>query len=154
MSSQYQTVAEIEAVVQGFETCSMDKDDFSHARHLTVALWYLHQNSIEEAADRMRAGLFKFLNHHQVPIAKYNETITLFWLKAVYSFSARQVDSGLPAAEQKLPAPTTDLVCLANKLAQSFSTSRLVFEYYSESLINSEKAKSSWLEPDLKALDF
>ena len=95
MAVHYQNIDEIEAVVRGFEGCSTGKDDFTHAGHLSVAAWYLHRNTFEQAATRMRAGLFRFLDHHRIGQEKYNETITLFWLKVVNAFALAQSGSQL-----------------------------------------------------------
>jgi len=153
MAVHYQNIDEIEAVVRGFEGCSTGKDDFTHAGHLSVAAWYLHRNTFEQAATRMRAGLFRFLDHHRIGQEKYNETITLFWLKVVNAFALAQSGSrGGATKEQGLNA--AQLVSLANELIQTFGDARLIFDYYSESLIRSPEAKSAWLEPDLKQFDF
>ena len=153
MAVYYQDTDEIEAVVRGFEGCSTGKDDFTHACHLTVAAWYLHNYTFEPAAARMRAGLFRFLDHHGVGQEKYNETITLFWLKVVNAFAPAQSGSrGGATKEQGLNA--AQFVSLANELIQTFGDARLIFDYYSESLIRSPEAKSAWLEPDLKQFDF
>ena len=153
MAVHYQDIEQIEAVVRGFEGCSTGKEDFTHAGHLMVAAWYLHKYTFEQAAARMRAGLFRFLDHHGVGQEKYNETITLFWLKVVNAFALAQSGSrGGATKEQGLNA--AQLVSLANELIQTFGDARLIFDYYSESLIRSPEAKSAWLEPDLKQFDF
>lgn len=148
MSMHYDNLDQIAAVVQGFESCSTPKEDFGHHLHLTVALWYLHSNAFEQAAAKMRSGLFRFIKHHDVPSEKYNETITLFWLKVVNAFLVAQgSDCDLDQRE--------DLqVRLTNQLLQTFQDSNLVFQYYSREVISSPAAKTGWLEPDLKEFDF
>lgn len=149
MTVHYQNIAEVEEVVRGFESCSTGKEEFTHACHLTVAAWYLTRYPFEQAAGKMRSGLVRFLDHHEVPSEKYNETITLFWLKVVDAFVTRQV--GSPSRGLRGQALTDEqMVCLANELVQAFQDARLVFDYYSESLIMSPPARSGWLEPDLK----
>jgi len=153
MSVHYQNIDEIEAVVRGFESCSTGKEEFTHASHLTVAVWYLHHYTFEQAAAKMRSGLFRFLDHHEVPREKYNETITLFWLKVVNAFAARQSGSS-HSATRGLALTDEQIVAMANELIHTFGDARLVFEYYSESLIRSLEAKSAWLEPDLRHFNF
>ena len=74
---------EIENVVRGFETCETGADDFKHKDHLVVAVWYVHNLGREAALERMRAGLKRFLAHHEVDPKKYSEEITSFWIERV-----------------------------------------------------------------------
>ena len=78
--NRYQSEAEIQAVVRGFEACETGADDFNHPEHLVVAVWYLHVMDREAALDRMRAGLLRFLEHHEGHAGKYSEEITVFWI--------------------------------------------------------------------------
>jgi hypothetical protein len=133
----YADESEIETLVSGFESCTVE--DFKHAAHLVVALWYLARLPEREAFDRMRVGLRRFAAHHGSNL--YHETITLFWLKLVRDFLARE-GAGRPLHET------------ANRLVASHTDARLIHEYFSAPLLQSDKAKSSWVEPDLKPLDF
>ena len=137
----YQSPDEIEAVVRGFESCTLPPSELDHAAHLAVALWYLSRLTDAEAAGAIRKGLYRFLDHHGIGRGKYNETITLFWIKRVRRF--------LDDADIN-----RSLADLANEAIARFGDSRLAFDYYSRERINSEAAKSSWVEPDLKPLDF
>ena len=135
----YRSEEEIEVVVQGFESCATGRDEFKHASHLTVAVWYLSHSTELEAFDQMRSGLFRFLNYHGVGSEKYNETLTIFWLKLVQS-AMNQMNAG------------TALVATINTILERLADPRVVFEYYSEACLKSESAKTSWVEPDLKSL--
>ena len=83
MGHHFQNDKEIEAVVQGFESCATGADDFKHRDHLTVAVWYLHSATPEQAFQKMCAGLLQFLDHHGVGRTKYNEQLTLKWINAI-----------------------------------------------------------------------
>lgn len=135
----YASQEEIEAVMRGFESCTIPPDEFKHSAHLTVALWYLSKSTEEEARDRMRAGLSRLLKHYG--LQGYNETITLFWIKVVRRF--------LDDADE-----SRSIADLANQLIATRGDSRLVFDYYSKELVSSQEAKTSWVEPDLKPFDF
>lgn len=134
----YQSEAEVEAVVQGFESCLTPKEDFTHRSHLTVAVWYLLHSTPEQALEKMRAGLFRFLKHHGVGREKYSETMTVFWIKLVQSAINEFIEASV--------------VETTNGVLERLANPRVVFEYYSEGLLNSESARSGWVEPDLKHL--
>jgi hypothetical protein len=151
MSMHYDNLDQIAAVVQGFESCTTPKENFGHPLHLTVALWYLHNNTFEQAAAKMRAGLFRFIKYHDVPSEKYNETITLFWLKLVKAFLIAETS---PGELDSAYISDAQLVVLTNQLLQTFQDSNLVFQYYSREAISSPAAKTGWLESDLKEFDF
>lgn len=136
----YESLDEIEAVVRGFECCGLPASEFTHASHLTVALWYLSRLTVPEAAAQMRAGLYRFLDQHGVGQGKYNETITLFWIKLLRKF-LDEADANLSLAD------------IANQMIASFNDSQLIFAYYSKERLFSEEAKGAWVEPDLKPLD-
>jgi hypothetical protein len=81
--NRYKSEAEIENVVRGFEACETGADDFKHPEHLVVATWYLHTMNRDAALDRMRSGLLRFLEHHEVDTGKYSEETTVFWIDAI-----------------------------------------------------------------------
>jgi hypothetical protein len=139
-TKRFKETREIEQLVESFESCTVAAAEFDHGAHLAVALWYLSEFPAPLAEERMRAGLRRYTKHHNAE-AMYNETITLFWLKLVRHFLAR-ADSTRPLAER------------ANALLATYGSSKLAFEYYSRELIQTPEAKASWVEPDLKPLDF
>lgn len=83
MTEHYQTEHEIAAVVAGFENCTTGKEDFTHLSHLTVATYYLRGSTADEAFEKMRSGLLRFLDHHAIARGKYNEQVTRRWLTLV-----------------------------------------------------------------------
>ena len=138
---RYRNASEIEMVVRGFESCTREPDAFSHAEHLLVGLCYLTQSTLEESLERMRDGLRRFLWHHSKDLGVYNETITLFWLKRLQSF-----------LQTRSPRPT--LVQLASEMLESFPDSKLIYSYYSRERLDTREARTNWVEPDLRPLDF
>jgi hypothetical protein len=81
--NRYESEAEIESVVRGFETCETDKTEFRHPQHLTVAVWYVHTLGRDAALDHMRVSLMRFLDHHGVDRKKYSEETTVFWIDCI-----------------------------------------------------------------------
>ncbi|HEY6118339.1 MAG TPA: hypothetical protein VIV66_00185 [Pyrinomonadaceae bacterium] len=139
MIFRYESETEIEEVVDGFEACTTAKNNFPHQSHLTVAVWYLYKNEIDQATEKMREGLFRFLDHHGVGREKYNETLTIFWLKII---------------EQRMTEMKEDhsLLELTNSILKSLANSRIAFEYYTPAVLSSVRAKTNWIEPDLKKI--
>jgi hypothetical protein len=130
----YHTKAEIEEVVQRFETCAYTPEEFFHARHLTVAAWYFLKLDTRTAEERMREGLLKFIRYHGKNA--YHETITEFWLRLV-NHRVRQAETG------------RDSLALVNEIVASLSDKNLIHKYYSRKLLESPDAKAGWVAPDL-----
>lgn len=139
-TKRFRETQEIERLVETFEACTVVPAEFDHGAHLAVALWYLSELPAPLAEERMRAGLHRYTRHHKAE-AMYNETITLFWLKLVRNFLSR-ADAAVPLAAR------------ANELLATYHSSKFVFEYYSRELVQTPEAKTAWVEPDLKPLDF
>ena len=135
--STYQTEVEIKAAVQGFESCETDKAAFKHQDHLTVAVYYLEELSLDDAIAKMRNSLWRFIAHHNVDRQKYNETITVFWFELV-------------AGALKEMSSTASLVERCNAVIDTFSNAGLALEYYSPELLWSDRAREAFVQPDLK----
>lgn len=65
--------------------------------------------------------------------------MTVFWIKLVH-----ETLSSLGAAGSLLEQ--------TNAVVERLSDSRIVYEYYSKEMVESEAARRGWVEPDLKAL--
>jgi|SRR5579864_3437922 hypothetical protein len=135
--TRYRCENEIREVVEKFETCGYAAEEFTHARHLTVACWYLSTLPPEAALVRMRDGLLRFTAHHGKH--GYHETLTRFWMLLLEGFLAGQPST----------APIMDRV---NCAVEHVEHKEIVFEYYSRERVASETAKREWVEPDLRAL--
>jgi len=137
----YRSDEEVEGVVRGFESCELPPSEFNHREHLVVALFYLTRESDAAALGRIRANIARYAAAHGVNPSLYHETITVFWLRRVRAFVAR---AGAGAG----------LAVLANEVSSECGPSRLVFDYYSKDLVESDAARRGWVEPDLRPLDF
>lgn len=127
------TDAEILTMVDRLERCLLAKEDFHHRHHLVVAAVYLYAAEFESAADRMRASLKRFAEHHGVS-GLFHETLTRFWLQ--------QVDLRIDRNQ-----------CLAKsarRIQEQLNDKNLVFEYYSRERIESQEAREKWVHPDKK----
>jgi hypothetical protein len=142
-TNRYKSEDAVEAVVRGFEDCTLPDSDFDHPSHLTVALSYLHCSrlTVPQATERMRGALYRFLDHYGEDRRKYNETITLFWIKLVRSFLDR-TNTDRPLEE------------ITNEMIEACGGSQLIYEYYTKERLSSEEARKQWIDPDVKPLDF
>jgi hypothetical protein len=121
MKDYYKTETEIESVVQGFESCTTGKDDFPHHKHLVVAVWYLRDGTVEQAFERMRSSLLRFLDHHGIDRGKYKEELTRAWINLVQE-------------ELDRLDPKLSLVTLTNTVIEQLSDMNAVFERYPDNL--------------------
>jgi len=137
----YTSDEEVLGVVRRFESCELPPADFNHREHLLVALCYLLRAGDAEALARLRAGIGLYVAAHGINPGLYHETITAFWMRRVRAYLTR-VGAGRGLAD------------LINGLAAESGSSRLIFDYFSRELIDSERARREWVEPDLKPLDF
>ena len=135
----YSTDDDIYDVLNDFEACRTGKDDFHHQQHLVVAICYLSSSGISDATQKLRNSLLRFLSHHKVDQGKYNETLTVFWL--------RMVERELKRLPEDLP-----LVDKCNSVVAELNNPRLVSEFYSDDLLSSKQARNRFMEPDLKLL--
>ncbi len=134
---RYRSKVEIEEVVRRFEDCDYQPEEFFHARHLTVAAWYLSHFDAKAAEERMRAGLRKFIRHHGKN--GYHVTITEFWL--------RMANKTLHEV-----GPEGDFVARVNRIVECLNHKSLIHEYYSREQLDTPEAKAAWIEPELKRI--
>jgi hypothetical protein len=133
----YRTDYEIRELVESFEACSFHPSEFRHYQHLLVALWYVWHLPFDVAETRMKAGIRRLAQTYGK--MGYHETITVFWLRMVANFAAREA-TGL------------SLIEAADRLVTKHDHKQLIYDYYSRELIESDKSKAEWVEPDLKPL--
>ena len=139
----FRSTAEILSLVRRFEDCTLPRGEWTHAAHLTVALWHLLQFDWPESVARVRRGIKRYNAAHgilETPTGGYHETLTLFWLRAVRAF--------LEAERNEARA----LVHLANDLAAT-ADKGLPLAHYTRARLFSPEARAGWVEPDLKPLD-
>src|SRR5213596_410105 len=124
-------------LTRALERGEVANQSFHHLSHLHVAWVYLTESScVEEAAAKMRNTLQRFaasVGNSE----KYNETITLFWLHllaGMRAFGSRESLQQIVHANPRL-------------LEKNFPLA-----YYSPERLFSDKARASWVEPDLKPL--
>lgn len=69
-----------------FEGHAVAPGAFDHRSHLRLAYVYLTERAPEAAYRTMKASLLGYLDHLGVGDAKYHETLTYGWVRAVHAF--------------------------------------------------------------------
>jgi hypothetical protein len=118
-----------------FEAGAFAPADFSHRAHVRLAYVYLADCDVNLALERYRAALVGFLSHHDIPAGKYHETLTRAWILAVHHFMHRSPE-----------ATSADDFIERNPLLLD---SKIMLTHYSASLLFSDAARASFVEPDL-----
>ena len=139
----FRTSEEMFELLRRFEDCTLPRGEWTHAAHLTVALWHLLQFDWPEAVARVRTRIKCYNAAHGIlttPTGGYHETLTIFWLRTVRAY--------LDAERNEARA----LVHLANELAATHDKG-LPLSYYTRDRLFSPEARAGWVEPDLKPLD-
>ncbi len=142
MTKKYNRDEDVLSLVRSFEKATIARDEWKHAEHLIVALYYLRHNDLEAATAAMRAGLFKLLTKgFGVDLAKempYHETLTVFWMQTVSNFNKSK--NGKP------------LVAAVNELTATFDKD-YPLRYYSRDYLFSDAARAAYVGPDLEPID-
>ena len=134
---KYANENEINSLVESFENGTISRDDWRHAEHLTVALFYLSNYDYATAYEKMRDGIFNLLKSFGIDLTKempYHETLTVFWLKTVDEFRKSKVNCSI--------LETT------NELVEKFDKD-YPLRFYSREFLFSDEARASFVEADL-----
>ncbi len=134
----YNNENEIISLVESFEAGTIAEKDWRHAEHLIVALFYLSRHDFETALEKMRSGIFNLLKSFGVDLSKempYHETLTVFWLRTVDDFRNSKANFSIPE--------------IGNELIAKFDKN-YPLKFYSRELLFSEKARTRFIEADLK----
>ncbi|WP_437293556.1 N-acetyltransferase family protein [Sorangium sp. So ce426] len=128
---------DLAALAAAIEDAAIEQRDFSHARHLLLALHYVRAHGPEGALARMRSALQAFNARHP-PMNGYHETITVAWLTLV----ARHAAEHRGAAVHEL----------AEGLLDRHRSSKALFAHYSRARLLSDDARAAFVAPDLAPL--
>lgn len=135
--NRYSTETEILELVSSFESCTISRDEWKHAEHLIVALYYVSNNDLETATNKMRTGIFKLLAAFGVDLTKempYHETLTVFWMRTVYTYSLMHIDK--------------PLAYIAVEVTTKFDKD-LPLRFYSRERLFSDAAHEGFIDSDL-----
>jgi hypothetical protein len=138
-TKEFSNNAEVETLVQAFETATIPPSQFTHVAHMAVALSYLDKLPLPAALTRMRERLFHFTAHNHVDL--YHETLTVFWM--------RLLDHVAHSHYREVP-----LWRRINLIVARWGTAAPVEAHYSREVIKSKVARSAWIPPDRLPLPF
>ncbi len=139
---KYKNENEICELVERFENCTVSRDEWKHAEHLVVALYYVEKHGLDEAIDKMRSGIFRLLDSFGVDLEKempYHETLTVFWMRTVFAYCLMRPDESLSEK--------------ASGLIASYDKDHPL-RFYSNARLFSNEARSIYIEPDIAEQEF
>jgi len=122
-----------------FENCELNPSLFSHEAHLRLAWIHINTYGIDVALSNIPSQIKNFVKRVGAE-DKYNETLTLAAIKAVYHFMLKSESNTFKNFIKEFP-----------RLKNSFRN--LIDTHYGFDIFNSELAKSQFLEPDLLPFD-
>ncbi|WP_353777635.1 hypothetical protein [Winogradskyella sp. 3972H.M.0a.05] len=122
-----------------FKNATLPPSLFSHEAHLRLAWIYVKAYGIEQAVDMVKSQLINYVNHLGA-VSKYNETVTIAAVRAVYHFTLKSKSHNFKDFIDEFP-----------RLKTNFKD--ILGQHYGIDLFNSKMAKSSFLEPDLLPFD-
>lgn len=122
-----------------FKNATLNPKLFSHEAHLRLAWIYINNEGIDLAISNITNQLINFVTTIGAS-DKYNETVTVAAIKAVYHFWLKSDSKTFQ-----------DFILENARLKTNFKA--LLATHYDIDIFNSEMAKSSFLEPTLLPFD-
>jgi hypothetical protein len=122
-----------------FSSFSLDPAIFSHEAHLRLAWIHIQQYGVDKAIENITAQLKDFVEFLGAG-DKYNETITIAAIRAVYHFMLKSKTNTFQ-----------DFIYENPRLKNNFR--ELLSYHYTSDIFKSEKAKKEFIEPELLPFD-
>lgn len=131
----------IKSLVEGFEQCTLPKQQWTHEAHFVMALWYCYHLPLPTAVEAIRTGIKKY-NRSVGGVNDadhgYHETITLNYIQLITRFLITSTIEEL-----------NDLEVLNKKmLVQPFIARDYLLHFYSKEVLMSREARAKWVIPD------
>ena len=126
-----------DAFLQGFEACQLDPGRFRHADHIRLGWLCVQRYGARRAETLLLDGIRKFAQHAGSP-RKFHYTVTIAWTRLV------------AAAQQN--GPTANNFSEWIQSHPELLDRNLLANYYSPGSLQTEEARSGWVEPDLAPL--
>jgi N-formylglutamate deformylase len=122
-----------------FADCSLEPEWFTHEAHLRLAWIHISKYGLEKAIESV---CFQIQNFAVLLGAKdkFNKTVTIGALKAVYHFMNRSASNDFESLIKEFPRLKTEFKGLMNK-------------HYGIDIFKSATARNEFIEPDLLPFD-
>jgi len=125
--------------LRAFHDCKLSSKDFRHRGHLRLAWLVLRSHSFEEALQNLSIGIRQYAGSKGAS-GMYKETLTQFWIRIVNH--AIQAQPSAQEFEQFI------------NIFPTLLDKQLPFYHWRQETLDSYRARSDWLEPDLRPLPF
>ena len=138
------TKQDIEHILSGFKDLTLPKAEWTHRAHIIVAAEFLSEFGLQESVALLREGIKTYnlatggVNND---VDGYHETVTMFWIIQINAYMQNN----------KVGKHVHEWI--NEMLSNDFTERNSPFQYYSEVLFCSTKARHNWVAPDLKALE-
>lgn len=133
-----------ESLTERFKKQDIDPNEFNHLAHLKVAWDYIHEYSMVEAREKFHQDIIK-LTKVLGAEEKYHRTLTDFFLDYLYQVKWYLNHNGTSSESWALVEQKCSLLIKNAK--------KLINYYYSDELINSDLARTQYVDADIMPLD-
>ena len=128
----------LDRFVTEWQQHQLPKAAWTHGAHVAVCAYFAFDRNEADTLAIMRPGIRGFnesVGGVNSATAGYHETITRLWVTAI-------------AAHLREVRPATRLVAAASAVAHFHSPCALLDRHYSWDIINDQRARAEWVEPD------
>lgn len=147
------TKHDIEHILSGFKDLTLPKAEWTHRAHIVVAAGFLTEFGLQASVPLLREGIKTYnlasggVNND---VDGYHETVTMFWIIQINAYMQKNKVARL---NEPFGQGTNVHEWINEMLSNDFTEKNSPFQYYSEVLFCSTKARHNWVEPNLKALE-
>jgi hypothetical protein len=125
-----------DSFLHALETGAIPNHAFHHRDHLRAAWLYVRRRGMADAERAMLETIQRFASLHG-HASKFHHTLTVLWVKLVAAHATHHVE-----------ATFDELLKLDARLLDK----DLPLSFYSRGVLFSERARSRWVEPDVRTL--
>ncbi|MDO9222614.1 MAG: hypothetical protein Q7U20_02765 [Caulobacter sp.] len=118
-------------LLEGFEAGTLA--EFHHRDHIRIAWLCLRRDGVDAGSVRVKAGLQALAAAHGAS-AKYNETLTQFWIRQVAASVSADAFQTFEAFVEANP---------------HMLDKRYALQFYRAETLAGPQARTGWIEPDL-----